>query len=146
MKQSESNNQKSFDCFMGKWEGLSKTFDEQGNFLESSAVHMEMKWINDKTFCQLEHIKNLYQVGEVTLKSEINVSGKTAFAKTDHLHLQATELTAGTFLFRVESGVSHTTLHNTHHFIDNNNRKVITHKLKEGKTFVFQVQDFSRIE
>lgn len=142
----ESNNQKSFDCFMGKWEGLSKTFDEQGNFLESTAVHMEIEWINSEKFRQLEHIKNLYQVGEVTLKSEISVNGKTAFAKTEHLHLQATALTPGNFLFRVESGVSHTTLHNTHVFIDNNNRRVITHKLKEGKTFVFQVQDFTRIE
>jgi hypothetical protein len=146
MNASESNNQKSFECFIGKWEGLSKTFDEQGNFLESSPVHMEIEWINSETFRQLEHIKNLYQVGEVTLRSEIKVNGKTAFAKTDHLHLQATELTSGTFLFRVESGVSHTTLHNTHHFIDKNNRRVITHKLKEGKTFVFQVQDFTRID
>ena len=131
---------------MGKWEGTSKTFDVNGNFLEATQVHMELHWLNEDTFHQLEHIKNLYQKGEVTLRSEIKVTGKTAFAKTDHLHLEATELTPGTFVFRVESGVTHTTLYNTHYFIDNNNRRVITHKMKDGKTFVFQVQDFTRIE
>jgi hypothetical protein len=146
MKIEISANQRFFDCFMGVWEGLSKTFDENGNFLESTPVHMEIRWINAETFHQLEHIKNLYQIGEVALHTDITVNGKTANAKTDHLQLQATALTPGTFLFRVESGVSHTTLHNTHCFLDKNNRRVVTHKLRDGKTFVFQVQDFTRID
>lgn len=135
-----------FDCFMGKWKGTSQTFDVDGVFLEKTSVDMEVFWIDTETFSQLEHIENLFQVGEVTLRSEIRVTEKTAFAETDHLHLQATELTLGTFLFRVESGASNTTLHNMHYFIDDNNRRVITHKLKQGKTFVFQVQDFVRLE
>jgi hypothetical protein len=138
-------NKSPFDCFMGKWEGSSQTFDVDGTFLEKTPVHMDISWIDTETFSQLEHIDNLFQVGEITLRSEIRVTGKTAFAKTAHLHLQATELTPSTFLFRVESGASHTTLHNMHYFIDANNRRVITHKLKQGNTFVFQVQDFVRI-
>jgi len=134
-----------FDCFIGKWEGLSKTFDIDGNFLEATPVHMDIFWKDEETFIQTEHIENLYQVGEVNLKSEIKVNGKNAFAKTSHLHLLATELTPNTYLFRVESGASNTTLHNTHYFLNENARRVITHKMKQGETFVFQVQDFVRI-
>jgi hypothetical protein len=125
---------------------LSKTFDEDGNLLESTPVHMDIHWVDTETFAQTEHIEKLYQVGEVRLNSRISVNGRTARAQTDHLDLRATALTGGVFLFRVESGVSHTTLHNTHLFLDHHNRRVVTHKLKDGKTYVFQVQDFARIE
>lgn len=135
-----------FSIFIGKWEGLSKTFDIDGNFIESTAVHMDIAWSGPNRFRQVEHIQHLYQVGEVRLVSEIAVTDKTAFAETSHLHLQATELTPTTFVFRVKSAASGTTLHNTHYFIDTNTRRVITHKFKNGETFVFQVQDFARIE
>ncbi|AKJ30815.1 hypothetical protein [Caldimonas brevitalea] len=141
-----TSHQKYFNAFMGRWEGLSKTFDENGALLESTAVHMDIAWLDSETFEQVEHIERLYQVGEVTLKSRIRVSEKIARAKTDHLDLQATALSAGVFFFRVESGVSKTTLHNTHVFLDHNTRRVVTHKIKDGKTFVFQVQDFNRID
>ncbi|QJD99632.1 hypothetical protein HH212_06000 [Massilia forsythiae] len=134
-----------FAPFIGKWEGLSKTFDINGNFLESTKVSMAISWVDNETFQQIEHIENLYQVGEVRLVSQITVSGKTAFAETSHLHLQATELTPDTYLFRVKSAASHTTLHNTHQFLSPNRRRVVTHKFKDGDTFVFQVQDFDRI-
>lgn len=134
-----------FSIFIGKWEGFSKTYDVAGNFLESTAVHMDIAWCGENRFRQIEHIHNLYQVGEVRLVSEIAVTDKTAFAETAHLHLQATELTPTTFVFRVKSAASGTTLHNTHYFIDANTRRVITHKFKNGETFVFQVQDFARI-
>lgn len=146
MNLSTRNISNPFDCFMGNWEGLSKTFDVNGNFLEATQVHMEIAWKDNDTFHQLEHIENLYQIGQVTLRSEIKVTGKTAFAETSHLHLQATALTPNTFLFRVKSGASHTTLHNVHYFIDANTRRVITHKIKGGETFVFQVQDFTRTD
>ena len=135
-----------FAVFIGKWQGLSKTFDTEGNFLESSKVHLHISWKDENTFQQIEHIDNLYQVGEVRLVSDIAVNGKTAFAETNHLHLQATELTPDTYLFRVKSAASHTTLHNVHYFLDRNTRRIITHKFKGGETFVFQVQDFHRIE
>lgn len=135
-----------FSIFIGKWEGLSKTFDIDGNFIESTAVHMDIAWSGPNRFRQVEHIQHLYQVGEVRLVSEIAVTDKTAFAETSHLHLQATELTPTTFVFRVKSAASGTTLHNTHYFIDTNTRRVITHNFKNGETFVFQVQDFARIE
>lgn len=146
MKQTNRNRRIPFDCFMGNWEGLSKTFNVNGKFLEATQVHMEISWKDEHTFIQLEHIRNLYDIGEVTLKTEIKVTGKTAFAETSHLHLQATELTPTTFLFRVKSGASHTTLHNVHYFINDNTRRVITHKIKGGETFVFQVQDFSLVD
>lgn len=146
MNKTVAANNTSFDCFMGKWKGSSKTFDTAGNFLEETQVHMDISWKDPYTFSQVEHIENLFQVGEITLKSEIHVSGKTAFAETSHLKLQATELTPTVFLFRVESGASHTTLNNVHYFIDADNRRVITHKLKQGNTFVFQFQEFVRVE
>lgn len=31
-----------FSIFIGKWEGFSKTYDVAGNFLESTAVHMDI--------------------------------------------------------------------------------------------------------
>lgn len=136
---------KPFACFMGKWQGSSKTFDVSGELLAETPVTMEIAWKDGDTFTQIENIKNLYQVGEVSLKSEITVAGKTASAKTDHLDLKATELAPLTYLFRVESGVSHTTLHNTHFFLDEDTRCVVTHKMKNEKTFVFQFQKFHRI-
>lgn len=145
MTNDEKITAKPFDAFMGNWKGVSKTFDIDGNFLEETDVNMEISWKDDSTFSQLEHIHNLFQVGEVTLKSEIKVSGRTAFAETSHLHLQATQLTGDTYIYRVVSGASHTTLHNIHYFLNRDQRRVVTHKFKEGETFVFQVQDFVRI-
>jgi hypothetical protein len=144
--QSITTNHMPFAAFIGKWQGLSKTFDINGNFLESTKVSMEITWTDKNVFQQIEHIENLYQIGEVRLVSQITVSGKTAAAETSHLHLRATELTPDTYLFRVKSAASHTTLHNTHYFLGNDKRRVITHKFKDGETFVFQVQDFDRIE
>lgn len=135
-----------FSIFIGKWQGLSKTYDIDGNFLESTKVTLDISWKDNNVFQQIEHIENLYQVGEVRLVSQITVKGKTASAETSHLHLRATELTPDTYLFRVKSAASHTTLHNTHYFLGRDRRRVITHKFKDGDTFVFQVQDFDRIE
>lgn len=46
----------SFDCFIGKWEGLSKTFDADGEPLAETPVHMEMAWSGDNTFTQVENL------------------------------------------------------------------------------------------
>lgn len=146
MTQATNSSHIPFAVFIGKWEGLSKTFDIDGNFLESTKVNLHISWKDKNTFQQIENIDNLYQIGEVRLVSDIAVNGKTAFAETSHLHLQATELTPDTYLFRVKSAASQTILHNVHYFLDRNTRRVITHKFKGGETFVFQVQDFLRIE
>lgn len=139
------NERNEFSCFIGEWKGVSRTFSLDGHFLEETDVHLDISWKNADTFIQVEHISNLYQVGEVRLRSEIKVTDRTAFAETSHLHLMATALTPSTFLFRVKSSASHTTLHNVHNFFDQNRRQVVTHKFKDGESFVFQVQDFSRV-
>lgn len=135
-----------YQCFMGKWEGLCKTFDISGNFLESSAVHMDVYWIDDTTWHLHEHFENLYQVGDTTFHSDINVEGKRCFSKNDMISLEGTELTPFNYVFTIDSGVTKTTVLNNHYFINPDTRRIITHKMKEGKTHIFQIQDFVRIE
>ena len=38
------------------------------------------------------------------------------------------------------------TVYNNHYFIDPNNRRIITHKVRDGKTLIFQIQDFVRVQ
>ena len=47
-----------YQCFMGRWEGLCKTFTTQGVFLESSAVHMDVYWKDAITWHLHEHFEN----------------------------------------------------------------------------------------
>ena len=51
---------RSYQCFMGKWEGLCKTFDDKGNFLEASAVHMDVYWVDENTWHLHEDFEKLY--------------------------------------------------------------------------------------
>ena len=37
------------------------------------------------------------------------------------------------------------TLYNNHYFLDPDTRRIITHKVRDGKTHCFQIQDFTRI-
>ena len=49
------------------------------------------------------------------------------------------------YVFTIESAVSKTTVYNNHYFLDANTRRIITHKVRDGKTHCFQIQDFTRV-
>lgn len=134
-----------YQCFMGRWEGLCKTFDPNGNFLESTAVHMDVYWVNEKTWHLYEHFENLFGVGETTFHTDIQVEGKRCFGANEYVKLEGTELTPFNYVFTIESEVSKSTVYNNHYFLDADTRRIITHKVREGKTHIFQIQDFVRI-
>ena len=50
-----------YQCFMGRWEGLCKTFDARGQFIEAAAVHMNVYWIDEDTWHLHEYFENLYE-------------------------------------------------------------------------------------
>jgi hypothetical protein len=136
-----------YQCFMGRWEGLCKTFTPTGDFVEASAVHMDVYWNEiGKSWHLMEDFENLYGVGKTVFNSDINVDGKYCSAVSEQLSLNGTELTPYNYVFTIDSKISNTIVHNNHYFIDPNNRRIITHKLREGKTHIFQIQDFVRIQ
>lgn len=134
-----------FQCFMGKWEGLCKTFGLDGNFLEASAVHADIYWIAPEIWHLHEHFENLYGYGEAVFHSDIKVTGKTCYAEDAQLKLHGTELTPYNYIFKIKSTVSQSVIFNNHYFIDPNNRRIITHKLRDGESYIFQIQDFVRV-
>jgi hypothetical protein len=130
---------------MGRWEGLCKTFTPRGEFVEASAVHMDVYWVDEQTWHLHEHFENLYEYGEAVFHTDIKVDGKFCHGETSQIRLHGTEITPFNYVFTIESGVSQTTVFNNHYFLDPNTRRIITHKLKGGKTHCFQIQDFVRI-
>lgn len=54
-------------------------------------------------------------------------------------------LTPYNYLFTIWSNATHTTVYNNHYFIDANNRRIITHKVRDGQTHTLQIQDFVRV-
>lgn len=134
-----------YQCFMGRWEGLCKTFSTRGEFIESGLVHMDVYWVDESTWHLHEHFENLYGVGEAVFHSDIRVEGKYCHASSEMLSLWGTELTPFNYVFVIDSKVSGTIVHNNHYFLDPNNRRIITHKLKGAATDIFQIQDFVRI-
>ncbi len=136
---------RSYQVFMGRWEGLCKTFTPRGDFLEASAVHMHVYWIDDTTWHLHEDFEKLYGVGPAVFHSDISVDGKYCYGENDMIKLWGTELTPYNYVFTIESGVSGTTVYNNHYFLDPNNRRIITHKLRDGADDIFQVQDFVRV-
>jgi hypothetical protein len=134
-----------FQCFMGQWEGLCKTFDLEGNFLEASAVHADIYWIASDIWHFHEHFEKLYGYGEIVFHSDIKVTGKTCYGEDAQLKIEGTELTPYNYIFRVESMASQSQIFNNHYFIDPNNRRIVTHKLRDGQSHIFQIQDFVRV-
>jgi hypothetical protein len=134
-----------YQCFMGKWEGLCKTFTPTGQFVDGSAVHMDVYWVDDNTWHLHEHFDNLYEVGETVFHTDIKVDGKFCSAESEMLSLWGSELTPFNYVFTINSGISKTTVYNNHYFLDPNNRRIITHKVRDGKTHIFQIQDFVRV-
>lgn len=134
-----------YQCFMGKWEGLCKTYTPEGEFLESSAVHMDVYWLDESRWHLHEHFENLYGVGETIYETPISVRGKYCWANSEMIDLEGTELTPYNYVFTIESRVSASTVYNNHYFLDRDTRRIITHKVRDGKTHVFQIQDFARV-
>ncbi|HCP46538.1 MAG TPA: hypothetical protein DIU15_10865 [Deltaproteobacteria bacterium] len=134
-----------FQCFMGRWEGLCKTFTPEGSFLESSAVHMDVYWKDETTWHLHEHFDNLYQYGEALFEADFTVNGKYAYAKNDQIEVHSSELTPYNYVFSIDSKVTNTMVYNNHFFLDPNTRRIITHKVRGGQTHIYQIQDFVRI-
>ena len=135
-----------YQCFMGRWEGLCKTFSPHGVCLESSAVHMDVYWKTSQTWHLHEHFDNLDEFGNVLFEADFTVEGKYAYAKNEMIEVHASELTPYNYVFSIDSKVSNTMVYNNHFFLDPNTRRIITHKVRNGKTHVYQIQDFVRIE
>jgi hypothetical protein len=134
-----------YQCFMGRWEGMCKTFSPAGDFLEASAVHMDVHWIDDTTWHLHEDFEKLYEVGPMVFHTDIKVDGKSCFATSEQLTLTGTELTRHNYVFTIDSSISKTTVYNNHYFLDPDTRRIITHKVRGGKTHIFQIQDFVRV-
>lgn len=136
---------KPYQCFMGRWEGLCKTFTPRGDFLESSAVHMDVYWVDDVTWHLHEDFDKLYAVGPTVFHTDIRTEGRYCFGDSPLARIEGTMLTPYNYVFTIWSAVSGTTVFNNHYFIDENNRRIITHKLKDNKTHIYQIQDFVRV-
>ena len=50
--------ERSYQCFMGRWEGNCKTFTPKGIFLEATLVHMDVYWVDENTWHLHEHFEN----------------------------------------------------------------------------------------
>jgi hypothetical protein len=130
---------------MGRWEGLCKTFTPVGEFVEASAVHMNVYWVDERTWHLHEHFEKLFGVGEAVFHTDIKVEGKRCFAENEQLRLSGTELTPFNYVFTIDSAVSKTTVYNNHYFLNEDTRRILTHKVRGGETNIFQVQDFVRV-
>ncbi len=135
-----------YQCFMGRWEGLCKSFSPAGDFLEASAVHMDVYWLDADTWHLHEHFENLYGVGETVYDTPITVDGRRCSARSEMIDLDGTELTPFNYVFTIHSRVSNSTVYNNHYFLDRDTRRIITHKVRDGETILFQIQDFARVQ
>jgi hypothetical protein len=106
---------------------------------------MDVHWIDEHTWHLHEDFEKLYEVGPMVFHTDIRVDGKRCFAESPQIKLTGTELTAFNYVFTIESAVSRTTVYNNHYFLDPDTRRILTHKVRDGKTHVFQVQDFVRV-
>ncbi|HRA53205.1 MAG TPA: hypothetical protein PLQ83_06080 [Thermoflexales bacterium] len=136
---------KPYQVFMGRWEGLCKTFSPEGVFLESTAVHMNVHWSGPDTWHLHEEFDNLYGVGPQVYHSDFKVVGKNCFAENAMIKVIGTGITAYNYNFIIDSAVTRSLVYNNHYFLDANTRRIMTHKLRDGKTTVFQIQDFVRV-
>ncbi|MBL8046126.1 MAG: hypothetical protein JNL09_06270 [Anaerolineales bacterium] len=143
---SNRNPSSPYQCFMGRWEGLCETFSPTGEFIEAGAVHMDVYWVDEHTWHLHEDFENFYGLGKaVTFHSDITVNGKFCSGESELVKLEGTELTPFNYVFTIWSAVSQTTVYNNHYFLDPNNRRILTHKVRDGKTNIFQIQDFVRV-
>jgi hypothetical protein len=59
--------------------------------------------------------------------------------------IEGTALTAYNYTFTIQSAATKTTVYNNHYFLDPNTRRIMTHKVRDDKTVVYQIQDFVRV-
>ena len=59
--------------------------------------------------------------------------------------IEGSEITPNNYVFTIISNLSKTTVYNNHYFLDANTRRIITHKVRDGKTHIYQIQDFVRV-
>ena len=135
-----------YQCFMGRWEGLCKTFTPEGDFLEATHVSMDVRWIDESTWHLHEDFANLYGVGPQIFDTDIGVRDKVCFARSEAIDVDGTMLTPFNYVFTLDSRVTQSLVYNNHYFLDPDTRRIITHKVRDGKTSIFQIQDFVRIE
>jgi hypothetical protein len=134
-----------YQCFMGQWEGLCKTMSPTGELLHAGRVSMDVYWLDDSTWHLHEDFEDLYEVGPTIFDTPISVDGKRCFATSEAIDVEGVELTAFNYVFTLDSRVTKTLVYNNHYFLDRDTRRILTHKVREGKTHVFQVQDFVRV-
>lgn len=134
-----------YQCFMGQWNGVCKTFTPEGEFVEASRVHMDVYWLDDKTWHLHEDFENLYEVGPTVFDTAISVDGKRCWATSEAIDVEGVELTAFNYVFTLDSRVTNTLVYNDHYFLDPDTRRIITHKVRGGRTHIFQIQDFVRV-
>jgi hypothetical protein len=136
-----------YQCFTGRWEGLCKTFTPQGDFVESTAVHMDVYWLNpERTAWHLhEHFENLYEFGPMVYHTDLTVEGRFCHGENAYVRIEGAMLTPYNYIFTIWSSVTQTTVYNNHYFLDANNRRIMTHKTRGGRTHIFQIQDFVRV-
>lgn len=134
-----------YQCFMGRWEGLCKTFGPDGVFIESTAVHMDVYWIAEDMWHLHEDFENLYGIGRQVYDSDFRVVGKNCYAENALIKVVGTEITPYNYNFIIDSAVTQSIVFNNHYFLDPNTRRIMTHKMRDGKTTVFQIQDFVRV-
>jgi len=77
--------------------------------------------------------------------TDLHVNGKFVHGESDLVRIEGTMLTPYNYVFTIWSSVTNTTVYNNHYFLDPNNRRIITHKIRDGKTHIFQIQDFVRV-
>jgi len=133
-----------YQCFMGRWEGLCKTMTAAGDLIHSAAVHMDVHWLDETTWHLHEDFDDLYEVGPMIFDTAITVDGKRCSATSEAIDIEGTELTANNYVFTLDSRVTKTLVYNNHYFLDRDTRRIITHKVRGGKTHIFQIQDFVR--
>ncbi|MBK1987260.1 hypothetical protein A0J48_006880 [Sphaerospermopsis aphanizomenoides BCCUSP55] len=134
-----------YECFVGNWDGVCRTFSPEGEFLEDTKVKIQVNWISANQWHFYEHISNLYQVGKVAYEFDVNVQGKYCYGSSPQIEIQGVQLTSTNYVFTMKSQVSQSTVYNNHYFITPDHRRIITHKLKDGVTYIFQIQDFVKV-
>jgi hypothetical protein len=45
-----------YDCFMGNWDGVCRTFSPEGEFLEDTSVTIQVNWVSSDQWHFYEHI------------------------------------------------------------------------------------------
>ena len=135
-----------YQCFMGRWEGLTKTFDPQGNYLGCTPVHMDCYWVAPNVWHMDEEFDTLWETQKRQMyNTDFLVECNTTSCENALVKVMGVMLTSYNYNFVIDSAVSKSLVLNNHYFLDPDTRRIITHKMRDGKTTIFQIQDFVRV-